>query len=476
MNAQRVGLVAALVGLAATAVLGQTEHRSAYSYVRETSGDVTVISGLNGTVEARRNLPISPGDELRTDDPGRAEIALADGNVLHVGGGTAVQFVSLYAQQGSDDDVSALSLREGSILLSVVGSDEKAVPRIDTEDVTVYTNAGARGSRQRGSPPRHGGHGARGLGRSPHARRLLHRARRQLPARPRRGGAGDRPRQLLARPLRQLGGRPAPGHLRRAAQRVEPVRRRRLRRRRVVARRLRQLGLQLDLLELRLAAPGRGGLDALLQRILVLHAGRPDVVVARSVGLVPLPLRQLVLRLRLEQLVLVARLRLLARVGLLGLHALVRRLVPDGLVRAYNSPWWNNYYRNWSYPRNNLAFAIHGTYPTRRVDMRGWNFTGSNGFGATRGRVDVVAGSRVVDRLGGQMAISSRPIVLSTTRTGAGVRDALRDYVREAPAKSSARPAATPTGSSPCSPTTACFPARPSRRCAAGPSWPSADG
>ena len=127
MNAQRIGLVAAMVGLAACAALGQTERRSAYSYVRETSGDVTVISGLNGTVEARRNLTISPGDEVRTDDPGRAEIALADGNVLHV-----------------DDDVPGSSQKEGAILLSVVGNDEKAVPRVDTEDVTVYTNPGAR--------------------------------------------------------------------------------------------------------------------------------------------------------------------------------------------------------------------------------------------------------------------------------------------------------------------------------------------
>ena len=37
----------------------------------------------------------------------------------HVGGGTSVQFVSLNAQQGSDDSVSAISLKEGSVVLSV---------------------------------------------------------------------------------------------------------------------------------------------------------------------------------------------------------------------------------------------------------------------------------------------------------------------------------------------------------------------
>ena len=45
MNTNRIGLLAALASLAAFAALGQTERRSAYSYVREASGDVTVISG-----------------------------------------------------------------------------------------------------------------------------------------------------------------------------------------------------------------------------------------------------------------------------------------------------------------------------------------------------------------------------------------------------------------------------------------------
>src|SRR5512135_2150841 len=104
MTIQRVVTWAASIALVAAVAHAQTQ-RSAYSYVREAEGEVTVISPLNGNVEAKRNLPISAGDEVRTDDPGRAEIALADGNVLHVGGGTSVQFVSLNAQQGSDDTV-----------------------------------------------------------------------------------------------------------------------------------------------------------------------------------------------------------------------------------------------------------------------------------------------------------------------------------------------------------------------------------
>src|SRR5262249_56254015 len=110
----------------------------------EAGGGGSGRGARRGSLHPRRNLPISPGDELRTDDAGRAEIALADGNVLHVGGGTSVQFVSLSSEQGSDDTVSAISLKEGSVILSVLGSDDKTVPRIDTEDLTVYGNAGSR--------------------------------------------------------------------------------------------------------------------------------------------------------------------------------------------------------------------------------------------------------------------------------------------------------------------------------------------
>ncbi|MEX0880408.1 MAG: FecR domain-containing protein, partial [Thermoanaerobaculia bacterium] len=145
MNLKRIGLLAASIAfLTAAVAAAQTDRRSAYSYVRESTGEVTVLSELNGSVEARRNLPISAGDEVHTEDPARAEIALADGNVLHVGGGTRLKFASLYAQQGSDDEVSAIDLSEGSVILAVVGSDERSAPRVDTQDASVYANAGAR--------------------------------------------------------------------------------------------------------------------------------------------------------------------------------------------------------------------------------------------------------------------------------------------------------------------------------------------
>src|SRR3954466_539759 len=123
---------------------GDAGARSAYSYLRDTSGDVTVVSPLNGSVQARRNLPISSGDELKTDEPGRAEVALADGNVLHVGGGSSVKFASISGQQGSADEVSAIELSGGSVILSVIGTEAREAPRVDTDDASVYGSEGAR--------------------------------------------------------------------------------------------------------------------------------------------------------------------------------------------------------------------------------------------------------------------------------------------------------------------------------------------
>ena len=150
---------------------------------------------------------------------------------------------------------------------------------------------------------------------------------------------------------------------------------------------------------------------------------------------------------------------------------------PIGNYGGYNSPWWNNYYRNWNYPPEQPRFAINGNYSTRRVDMRGWNFTGANGFGTTRGRVDVVPGTRVADRLGGQIAVSSRPIVVTRAHRSRRPRVACATTSGRRRASSSARPAATPTRLEPVLARDRELPPRDGRRAArTAPSSPSAAG
>jgi hypothetical protein len=436
--------------------------------VRETSGDVTVISGLNGTVEARGNLPISPGDEVRTDDPGRAEIALADGNVLHVGGGTSVQFVSLYAQQGSDDDVSAISLRRDPSCSRWSARRESRAPHRHGGRDGLHESGRAR-ARQRGSAPRLRGRRARRLGRGAHALRLLHvRAGNYLlahgeeePEIARGSFSRDRFDSWAADRLQATYDAPHNA----SSQYVGEDYAATWPRSTATA-----TGTTTRPTRAASGDPRSPRADALLNGSWY-YTRRPDLVVAGFVGLVPLPLRQLVLRLRLEQLVLVARLRLLARVGLLGLHGRVCRLVPHGQLRWLQLALVDNYYRNWNYPRNNLAFAIHGNSSTRRVDMRGWNFTGSNGFGTTRGAWTSSwdarrRPARRTDR--GFLAPDRSPHAPEP----ASAR--MRDYVRERRASSSTA-GRDADKLEPVLATTASCPARRSKRCADAPSWPSAD-
>jgi hypothetical protein len=65
------------------------------------------------------------------------------------------------------------------------------------------------------------------------------------------------------------------------------------------------------------------------------------------------------------------------------------------------------------------------------MDFHGWNFTGAGSFGAPQARMNVVPGTRIAERVGTQVAVSSQPIVVNA-REG-GVREAIRTYVREAP-------------------------------------------
>jgi len=434
MTGRRITMLTVSIALAAAAAVAQTDRRSAYSYVREVSGEVTVVSGLNGTVEARRNLPISPGDELRTDEPGRAEVALAEGSVLHVGGGTSVQFVSLYAQQGSDDDVSAISLEEGSVILSVLGPDEKAVPRIDTEDVTVYTNPGARV--RVNADPRRGTAVVVRAGsvevRSPlgsytvRAGNYLLAHGQEDPEIARGNFSHDRFDSWAADRLAVTYESPQNASSQYVGEEYAG-----------------------DVASL----DGYGNWD--YNSTYSSYVWRPTVGAGWSpysagswyytpVGLTwwssdpwgwyPNHYGNWFFDAGWNSWCWSPGFIYSPAWVYWGFTPSYVGWCPLGWYGGY-SPWWDTYYRSGGYatsPRGGVGLALHGNFSTRRVDLRGWNFTGSNGFGTTRGRIEVVPGPRVVDRLGGRIAVSSRPIVVNS-HNGIGVRESLREYVREAP-------------------------------------------
>jgi Family of unknown function (DUF6600)/FecR protein len=428
MNAKRFALLASLFAFAAVRPAAAQYSRSAYTYVREVSGDAMVVSSSNGEVQVKRNLPISSGDEMKTEDPARVEVALADGNVLHVGGGTRIKFVSLSSQEGSEEDVSAIDLSDGSVILSVMSDDSQTAPRIDTADATVYANEGARvrvnADVRRGTgvvvragsaevKTRSGAYTVRagnyllvqGDQEPEIARGSFSRDRFDL-------WASDRIEQTYESPQSP------------SSRYVEE-----------------EYSADAQTLD------GYGDWD--YNSTYSSYVWRPNV----AVGWTPYSYGSWY-------------------------------YTPIGLSWWSYDPWgWYPYhYGNWFfdigwnswcwYPgyvyspawcyfaytpnyfgwcptgyyggyygghyggyggwgRGNVQYAINGRFSTRQVDMRGWNFTNVSNLG-TRGRLDVVPGTRVVDRLGNNISVSSRPIVLSQNR-GTTTRDALRDYVREAP-------------------------------------------
>ncbi len=366
---------------------------------------------------------------MKTEEPARAEVALADGNILHVGGGTKVRFVSLYAQQGSDDEVSAIDLSDGSVILSVVGSDERSIPRVDTADATVYATAGSR--------VRVNSDVRRGTS-------VVVRAG-SVEVRSRAGSYTVRAGNYLL-----VQGDQEPEIARGSFSRD-------------------RFDLWAsDRLEVTYDAPqnasGRYIDDEYDSDVAVLdgygdwdynstyssYVWRPRVAVgwqpysygswySTPIGLswwswdpwgwYPYHYGNWFFDVGWNSWCWSPGYVYSPAWVYWGYTSGYFGWCPTGWYGGY-SPWWDTYYRDIGWGRNSLAFAINGRFSTRQVDVRGWNFTGVSNL-ATRGRLDVVPGTRVVDRLGGDIAISSRPIVLSNR--GGNARDALRDHVRDAP-------------------------------------------
>ncbi len=413
-------------------------ERNGYSYVRDTVGGVTVVSRLNGRVTARRNMPISAGDEILISDAGRAEIGLADGNLLFVGGGTRARFSSLYAQQGEDDDFSAIDLRDGSVVLAAMGAETGAIPRIDTEAATVYLAAGSR-VRVNADP------------------------RRGTVVVVRAGSAEVRTREdsytVEAGQYLLVDGDDDPEIARGvfsrdrfdlwAADRLEDL----------YSDTTRSASVRYvddDYASEVVALDDYG--DWEYSSTYSTQVWTPRVSVGWSpysrgswyntpIGLnwwsadpwgwYPHHYGTWYFDAGFSHWSWVpAYVYSPAWVY----YAYTPRYVgwcPVGYY-SYYSPWMNDYYRSWGwnsgYSRSaSLYFAISGTFQTRDVDFGGWNFVNAGSFGSGYDPISVVSGSRLVQALGDHISISGKPIVVSSR--GDSLPQALQSYVRDAPAR-----------------------------------------
>ena len=407
------------------------DTRSAYSYVRAVYGDASVQSSANGRVTVGRNMPISTGDELSVSEAGRVEIALADGNLLEVGGGTEARFASLASQQGDEDSVSAIRMSSGSVILAAISSSSADLPRIDTDEASVYLSPGARvrvnADSRRGTAiiVRTGNAEVR----TPQGSYHVH-AGEYLLAR-----AGEEPEIEHGTFSRDRFDFWAADRLETA---TDPH---------GVAARYVDSDYSGDVASM----DGYGdwsyspeyGTDVWSPRV---DAGwtpysdgswyyTPAGLTWWSYnpwGWYPFHYGSWCFSNVWNRWCWLPAAVYSPAWVYWGFSSGYVGWCPIG-VYSYWSPWFGTYFRNFGWaPRGGVSIAIQGTFNSRSVDFRGWNFVGSRNFASTSSRMDVISGTRIADRLGtSQISVSSRPIVVSP-RAG-GVHEAIQSFVREAP-------------------------------------------
>lgn len=134
-------LVLALILTSTTiSVYARDRHQSYFTY--EEGGTMVRQSGEGGEIDGRVNLPVFPGDEIRTARRGRAEIRLADGNVIALDRNTTVRFSSILDSYDGESSQTVGELSYGNVF--VHDGDTEDVPlRLDTGNASYVSTRDA---------------------------------------------------------------------------------------------------------------------------------------------------------------------------------------------------------------------------------------------------------------------------------------------------------------------------------------------
>lgn len=129
--ASRPALLALLTLTLAFTVGADDRHQSYISY--DDGGTIVRTDGRD--VEAHRNLPIYPGDEIVTARRGRAEVHLSDGNILGVDRATSLRFESIFDSYEGDSNETVATLRFGKVAVHRTDIGRQHV-RLDTDNAS----------------------------------------------------------------------------------------------------------------------------------------------------------------------------------------------------------------------------------------------------------------------------------------------------------------------------------------------------
>ena len=126
--------------LAVAPALAAQDDAGSYGYLRVVDGPAELFqAGSDARTDAEINQPVLAGDRLWVPDGSRAEVVLADGNLLRIDGGSEIVLQRLAGSPDADDRQTVLELRAGNVQLVVFENalgDE--LPRVDTPNATFY--------------------------------------------------------------------------------------------------------------------------------------------------------------------------------------------------------------------------------------------------------------------------------------------------------------------------------------------------
>jgi len=108
------------------------------SYISYDDGGTIVRTADDGREsDARVNLPVFPGDEVITNRRGRAEVRLADGNVLGIDRASAIRLRSVLDSYDGEANDTVLELRYGKIAVYRSGDATESL-RLDTHSASYF--------------------------------------------------------------------------------------------------------------------------------------------------------------------------------------------------------------------------------------------------------------------------------------------------------------------------------------------------
>ena len=113
--------------------MAEEKHQSYLSYE---DGGTIVRSGEDGEeIEAHRNVPVYPGDEVVTARRGRAEVRLSDGNIIGIDRASALLFRSILDSYEGDGNETVVELKYGKVAVhrTDIGRDHV---RLDTDNAS----------------------------------------------------------------------------------------------------------------------------------------------------------------------------------------------------------------------------------------------------------------------------------------------------------------------------------------------------